>query len=62
LRAELTADYKEQFASPYQAASRGYVDNIIEPAETRRHLIQALALCDTKRVAVPKRKHGNIPL
>jgi acetyl-CoA carboxylase carboxyltransferase component len=62
LRTELTADYKEQFASPYQAASRGYVDNIIEPAATRRHLIQALALSDTKRVTVPKRKHGNIPL
>ena len=51
LRAELIADYKEQFASPYQAASRGYVDDIIEPAETRKHLIRALALVETKRVS-----------
>jgi propionyl-CoA carboxylase beta chain len=62
LRQELIAEYKENFASPYQAASRGYVDAIIEPAETRNHLIRALALSETKRVPVPRRKHGNIPL
>jgi acetyl-CoA carboxylase carboxyltransferase component len=62
LRRELIAEYQEKFASPYQAASRGYVDDIIEPAETRNYLIRALALSETKRVSVPRRKHGNIPL
>ena len=62
LRQELIDEYKENFASPYQAASRGYVDNIIEPAETRNCLIRALTLSETKRVSVPRRKHGNIPL
>ena len=62
LKRELIADYEEMFASPYQAASRGYVDDIIEPAETRNHLIRALAMSETKRVSVPRRKHGNIPL
>jgi propionyl-CoA carboxylase beta chain len=62
LRQRLIDEYKDTFASPYQAASRGYVDAIIEPAETRNHLIQALALSETKRVSVPRRKHGNIPL
>ncbi len=61
-RKELVADYQERFASPYQAASRGYVDDVIEPAETRNHLIRALAMSDSKRVSVPRRKHGNIPL
>ncbi|HRA48107.1 MAG TPA: acyl-CoA carboxylase subunit beta [Thermomicrobiales bacterium] len=62
LRKDLVAELHERFASPYQAASRGYVDQIIEPAETRNHLITALALSATKRVPVPRRKHGNIPL
>ena len=62
LRKQLIDEYQEKFASPYQAASRGYVDNIIEPAETRNHLIRALALAESKRVSVPRRKHGNIPL
>jgi acetyl-CoA carboxylase carboxyltransferase component len=62
LKQELVAEYQEKFASPYQAASRGYVDQIIEPAETRNALIRALERSATKRVSVPKRKHGNIPL
>ena len=62
LKRELIAEYEELFASPYQAASRGYVDDVIEPAETRNHLIRALAMSETKRVSVPRRKHGNIPL
>jgi len=61
-RRELIADYEERFASPYQAASRGYVDDVIAPRETRRRLIRALALARTKRVSLPRRKHGNIPL
>jgi acetyl-CoA carboxylase carboxyltransferase component len=61
-RAELIADYEERFSNPYIAAERGYVDDVIEPAETRRRLIQALRMLRTKREQVPPRKHGNIPL
>ena len=61
-RAERVAEYTENFANPYIAAQRGYVDDIIEPTETRSRLIAAFALLDGKRVAVPKKKHGNIPL
>jgi acetyl-CoA carboxylase carboxyltransferase component len=61
-RNELITEYEDLFASPYQAAQRGYIDEVIEPARTRPWLIRALALARSKRVAVPKRKHGNIPL
>jgi propionyl-CoA carboxylase beta chain len=61
-RAELVADYTERFANPYIAAERGYLDDVIEPEETRPWLIKALELSLTKRVERPKRKHGNIPL
>ncbi len=61
-RAELAAQYEEQFFNPYRAAERGYVDDVIRPAETRPRLIQALRMLRTKREAVPQRKHGNIPL
>jgi acetyl-CoA carboxylase carboxyltransferase component len=61
-RSELIADYEQKFANPYIAADRGYVDDVIEPAETRPRLIQALRMLATKREAVPPRKHGNIPL
>jgi propionyl-CoA carboxylase beta chain len=61
-RAELIAKYDEQFATPYVAAERGYVDDVIEPAETRPKLIAALRMLQTKREQVPPRKHGNIPL
>ena len=61
-RAELIADYKDRFANPYTAASRGYVDDVIEPRHTRRVLIDALESALTKREARPERKHGNIPL
>jgi acetyl-CoA carboxylase carboxyltransferase component len=61
-RQELVREYEDLFASPYQAASRGYIDDVIEPRTTRRRIIQALELARTKRVPVPKRKHGNIPL
>ena len=62
LRAEKVREYSEKFASPYVAAARGYLDDIIEPAETRPRLIEALATLDGKRVEKPQRKHGNIPL
>ncbi len=61
-RQKLMDDYKARFANPYSAAERGYIDDVIEPAETRPKLIRALRTLQTKRVAQPKRKHGNIPL
>ncbi|MHB8717913.1 MAG: acyl-CoA carboxylase subunit beta [Candidatus Dormibacteria bacterium] len=60
--AELIAQYREQFANPYYAAERGYVDDVIEPKQTRAALIKALHMCLTKQVSLPPRKHGNIPL
>jgi propionyl-CoA carboxylase beta chain len=62
VRAEKVAEYKDKFANPYVAAERGYVDEVIEPALTRRKLIGALRLLKNKRDVNPPRKHGNIPL
>jgi propionyl-CoA carboxylase beta chain len=61
-RAAKTAEYAENFATPYIAARRGYVDDIIEPSETRARLITAFQFLEGKRVTLPKKKHGNIPL
>ena len=61
-RAELIQQYQEKFATPYIAAERGFIDDVIEPAETRPRLIKALRMLATKRETVPARKHGNIPL
>ncbi|MEI7521501.1 MAG: acyl-CoA carboxylase subunit beta, partial [Thermoleophilia bacterium] len=61
-RAELVQEYKDRFANPYLAAERGYVDDVIQPEETRPWLVKALEISLTKRVDGPKRKHGNIPL
>src|SRR5687768_6748353 len=61
-RARLMDDYKARFANPYSAAERGYLDDVIEPHQTRPRLIRALRTLQTKRVEQPKRKHGNIPL
>jgi len=61
-RARLIEDYKAHFANPYAAAERGYIDDVIEPRQTRPKLIKALRTLETKRVAQPRRKHGNIPL
>jgi acetyl-CoA carboxylase carboxyltransferase component len=61
-RRELIAEYEMRFNNPYLAAERGYVDDVIEPSETRTRLIQALHMLRSKREAVPPRKHGNIPL
>jgi propionyl-CoA carboxylase beta chain len=55
-------EFRERFASPYVAAERGYVDAVIQPRETRKKLIQALAMLETKRDKNPPKKHGNIPL
>lgn len=59
---KLVEEYREKFANPYIAAERGYIDDVIEPSETRKRLVQALEITRTKRVDRPKRKHGNIPL
>jgi propionyl-CoA carboxylase beta chain len=61
-RIELIADYNEKFANPYIAASRGYIDDVIEPRETRPRLINALEMLANKRDSNPPRKHGCIPL
>ncbi|WP_298211343.1 acyl-CoA carboxylase subunit beta [Ferrimicrobium sp.] len=61
-RQELIDQYTERYANPYIAAERGYIDDVIDPAETRRTLIRALAMLETKREELPRRKHGNIPL
>jgi propionyl-CoA carboxylase beta chain len=61
-RAELIEEYTERFANPYIAAERGYVDDVIDPRETRRVLVRSLAMLRTKREQMPSRKHGNVPL
>lgn len=60
-RAELISEYEDAFATPYQAASRGYVDKVILPEETRYEVIQALKAHRTKRQALPRKKHGVMP-
>ena len=62
LRAELVSEYTERYATPYIAAERGYVDDVIDPAETRKILTRSLEMISTKREELPKRKHGNMPL
>lgn len=61
-RGELVADYREKFANPYIAASRGFIDDVIEPKETRPRLINALEMLANKRDVNPAKKHGCIPL
>ena len=61
-RDELVADYEREFANPFQVASRGYVDDVIMPSQTRGWLIRALRATRSKRESAPRRKHGNIPL
>ncbi|HEX5268411.1 MAG TPA: carboxyl transferase domain-containing protein, partial [Acidimicrobiales bacterium] len=61
-RNELVEEYVEQYANPYVAAERGYVDDVIDPAETRQVLIRSLEMLRTKREELPRRKHGNVPL
>jgi acetyl-CoA carboxylase carboxyltransferase component len=61
-RAELVEQYAERFANPYGAAERGYVDDVVDPRETRRVLVQSLDMLRTKKEKLPQRKHGNVPL
>lgn len=59
---EKEAEYANKFADPYRAARRGFIDEVILPKNTRRKLIKAFAMLESKKVDSPKRKHGNIPL
>lgn len=61
-RKEKIAEYRDKFSNPYVAAARGYVDDVIEPSETRARIILALEMLNTKRENRPAKKHGNIPL
>jgi acetyl-CoA carboxylase carboxyltransferase component len=61
-KSELVEEYRKKFASPYIAASRGYIDDVIEPRETRPRLINALEMLGNKRDSNPAKKHGCIPL
>jgi propionyl-CoA carboxylase beta chain len=61
-KSELVAEYREKFAHPYIAASRGYIDDIIEPRYTRTRIINGLEMLANKRDTNPAKKHGNIPL
>ena len=61
-REALTAEYRERFANPFVAAERGFIDDVIDPRDTRPYLIRALRNLRGKRVERPARKHGNIPL
>ena len=61
-RAELIESYEETYLNPWEATDRGYVDDVIDPAETRVKLVAALEILRTKREELPNRKHGNIPL
>jgi propionyl-CoA carboxylase beta chain len=56
------AEYEEQFSSPFIAAERGFIDDVIDPADTRAMIARSLNLLRSKREDLPKRKHGNIPL
>ena len=61
-RKELVAEYGAKYANPYAAAERGYIDDVIDPAETRSKLISGLKMLQSKREELPRRKHGNMPL
>ena len=62
LRAQLVQDYKDRFASPYAAAERGYLDDVIDPRDTRWQVVRALEMLRNKTDSTPRRKHGSIPL
>ena len=62
LRDRLAADYTDRLAHPYIAAERGFVDDVIEPPETRRKIAAGLRLLGSKQEEIAERKHGNVPL
>jgi propionyl-CoA carboxylase beta chain len=59
---EKEKEYQEKFANPYRAAARGYIDEVIDPKDTRRKLIKSFAMLGNKVAHLPRKKHGNIPL
>ena len=61
-RDELVDDYTQRLANPYVAAERGFVDEVIEPSQTRRKIVAGLRVLESKREEIPERKHGNVPL
>jgi acetyl-CoA carboxylase carboxyltransferase component len=61
-RNELVDEYTERYANPYIAAERGYVDDVIDPSDTRRVLVNSLRVLASKREELPRRKHANMPL
>jgi acetyl-CoA/propionyl-CoA carboxylase carboxyl transferase subunit len=61
-RDELIEEYREEFANPYTAADRGFVDAVVEPTETRARLVDDLSILRSKREDGPDRKHGNMPI
>ena len=62
VRAEKIAEYQDRFASPFVAAENGFIDDVIEPHETRPRVIRALRMLENKVDTMPRKKHGNIPL
>ncbi len=62
VRDNLIAEYQEKFTNPYIAANRGFLDDVIDPADTRARIITALQMLENKRDSLPSKKHGNIPL
>jgi propionyl-CoA carboxylase beta chain len=62
MRQRKVEEFRERLANPYVAAERGFLDAVIQPRETRKKLIQALEMLETKRDKNPAKKHGNIPL
>ena len=62
VRRQKIEELRERFANPFVAAERGYVDDVIEPHETRRRVIGALRMLENKVDTMPRKKHGNIPL
>ena len=61
-RERLVRDYENQFANPYVAAELGYIDEVIEPAITRKRIIESLEMLKNKKDTNPPKKHGNLPL
>ena len=61
-RAELIEEYEQTYLNPWEATDRGYVDDVIDPAETRTKIIAGLEVLRSKREELPNRKHGNMPL
>ena len=62
MRKQCKDEYEKRFLNPYVAAARGYVNEVIKPEETRERLLKALKVLKSKKVQVPAKKHGNIPL